>query len=52
MKCPCCNRVIRAKKPKKDETPGEAHKRLTLKTRASINASLRKAMPKDTVYKD
>jgi hypothetical protein len=52
MKCPCCNRVIRVKKPKTDETLEEAFKRLKKKVKANISANLRKPMPTKTRYKD
>lgn len=49
-KCPACNRAIR-KKPERQETPEETHKRIMAKARASISANLRKPMPLKTTYK-
>jgi len=50
-KCPCCNRAIRQKKPKAEETPDEAYKRVIGKARANLAASLRKPMPPKTAYR-
>lgn len=52
MKCPTCNRAIRQKKPRKDETPEEAHRLIMAKTRAAINARLRSPMSPKTPYKE
>ena len=51
-KCPCCNRAIRAKKPKAEETPEERFDRVIRKARANAMASLRKPMPLKTKYKE
>lgn len=52
MKCPYCNRAIRPRKPRKDETPEEAHKRILTKARAGVNARLRSPMSTKTPYKE
>jgi rRNA maturation protein Nop10 len=48
-KCPTCGRALRKAKPK---TPEEEYEAAMRKAKANINRSLRKPMPKQTLYKE